>query len=279
MNHLRTKAGLLAAPLILGFLIFYILPFGGSVVYSLFTTTRLTNFVGLTNYAEALQNSFFRLAYANTMRFSLLSVPLLVVLSILLAFLLFSLAERASFAKSAFLIPLLMPSAALVAFWDMAFIKGLGIGAVETGGTGGTGGAMIPVDLFFLWKNIGICALILTGRMMAIPKEIFEAAEMDGADKLRKHWYITLPSVVPAIFFAAIFGLVQSFKVYKEVFLLYGAYPQNSLYFMQHNVNNKFWKLDYPSLSAGSVLFAAGLLLLVAAVFGCYWLAMKRRGD
>jgi len=266
IKQLRLKAGLLALPFILGFLLFYIVPFLGSVLYSFFTTTRLTDFVMFKNYTEVLTNKFYLIAFGNTMRFSAMAVPLLVVCTILMSLLLYALFDRLPGVKSAFLIPLLMPSAALAAFWDMSFIKMLG--AVDP---------IVPVVVFFLWKNMGICALILCSRILAIPTEVYEAAQMDGADRLRVHLHITLPMVVPAIFFTVIFGLVQSFKVYKEVFLLYGSHPQNSLYFMQHYVNNKFRKLDYPSLSAGSVLFAAGLLAVVGLIFLCYRMMSKRR--
>jgi len=278
MRQLRLKAGILAFPFIAGFLLFYIIPFLGSVLYSFFTTTRLTDFVMFRNYADVMENKFYLLAFTNTMRFSGLAVPLLVVCAVLMSFLLYALFERMPAARSAFLIPLLMPSAALVAFWDMAFIKGLGIGLGEaSAGLMSHVDPIVPVVIFFLWKNVGICALILCSRILSIPHEIYEAAQMDGASKFRIHFHITLPIIVPAIFFAVIFGLVQSFKVYKEVFLLYGSHPQNSLYFMQHYVNNKFRKLDYPSLSAGSVIFAAGLLAVVGLIFLCYRLVSKRR--
>jgi len=277
MRQLRLKAGLLALPFIAGFLLFYIIPFLGSVLYSFFTTTRLTDFVFFKNYSDVLANKFFLLAFGNTMRFSALAVPLLVVSAVLMALLLYALFERLPGAKSAFLIPLLMPSAALVAFWDMAFIRGLGIGTGDATALMGGIDPIVPVVIFFLWKNVGICALILCSRIIAIPNEVYEAAQMDGADSVRIHLHITLPIIVPAIFFTVIFGLVQSFKVYKEVFLLYGAHPQNSLYFMQHYVNNKFRKLDYPSLSAGSVIFATGLLAVVGLIFLCYRLISKRR--
>ena len=277
MRQLRLKAGLLAFPFAAGFLLFYIIPFLGSVLYSFFTTTRLTDFVLFKNYADVLGNKFYLLAFGNTMRFSGVAVPLLVVFAVLLSLLLYALFERLPGAKSAFLIPLLMPSAALVAFWNMLFIQGLGIGTGDAAQLLGNVDPILPVVIFFLWKNAGICALILCSRIMAIPTEIYEAAQMDGASSFRIHFHITLPIIVPAIFFTIIFGLVQSFKVYKEVFLLYGAHPTNSLYFMQHYVNNKFRKLDYPSLSAGSVIFAAGLLAVVGIIFLCYRLTAKRR--
>ena len=280
LRSLRSKSLAVAFIFMLGFALFYILPFGASLAYSLFDDTRLRGFAGLANYVSVLKNPYFQLALKNTMVFTVISVPLLIVLALAAACILV-VALRYTIGRhlqSVVLMPILLPSAALVVFWRLAFGDSSGLGDMP-GEFGQAARLTAPVYAFFLWKNIGLAAIILMGAIVRIPPDIYEAAQIDGAGGFRKHMSITLPMIGPVMFFCMILGVVQSFKVYKEVFLLYGSYPHESLYTMQHYINNKFLKLDYPELSAAAALFMAAIFLLIGALFLIRIAVGKERHD
>jgi multiple sugar transport system permease protein len=254
-------------PLIFGFLLFYVLPFIASGYYAMAENTMTMKFVWFDNYIAILKNQFFLLALKNTALFTAIAAPLLVIFALLLAILLTPLISRIKFISGAFLMPLLMPSATLILFWSALFSPNTGLNSFF-GRFGESFALLAPVYTFFLWKNIGIIAFILISGLVKIPKELYEAATTDGAGSVRKHLYITLPLLLPSLFFAFLFGIVLSFKVYKEVYLLYGSYPHDALYSIQHYINNKFLKLDYVELSAAAIIFAVCILAFIAFLLG-----------
>jgi multiple sugar transport system permease protein len=132
----------------------------------------------------------------------------------------------------------------------------------------------LPVWLLFVWKNIGICVVLMTAALTTIDKSIFEAAAIDGASGLALHSRITVPMIVPTIIFSTLLSIVNSFRVFKETYLYYGGtnYPPDHSYTLQYYMNNNFLKLDYQSLAASSVMTSA--LVVAIVVFG---LALQRR--
>ena len=123
-----------------------------------------------------------------------------------------------------------------------------------------------------MWKNAGYNLILLTAALSMIPREISEAASLDGARGLSKLTRITLPMIAPALFFSGVMSVMQSLRVFKETYLLYGAYPDPSIYLVQHYMNNHFAKLNYQNLTAGAIFFA----LLVGAVVALYYWLERR---
>ena len=100
-----------------------------------------------------------------------------------------------------------------------------------------------------------------------IPKELLEVADLDGAGALQKFFYIKLRYLSPAIFFVALMSLVNSFKVFREIYLLTGDHPVETLYMLQHFMNNTFKSLDYQKLSAAAVLMFIAMILIIGILF------------
>ena len=271
-GSLKTKAGIAATLFFAPFVLFYLYPVGSSAIFSL-TSDTTGNFAGLSNYASLLSNEYFKMALKNSMVFTVISTPVLVVFAFVIACLLFVSNKLIKLIRGVFLVPILVPSTALVLFWRVAFAAQSDIHTFLLQ-FGESVPLLVPLYCFFIWKNAGLLAVIIMSGIAKIPEEIFDAAQVDGAGFVKKHFYITLPLIAKVLFFSLILGIVQSFKIFKEVYLLYGSYPEDSLYFIQHYTTNKFQKLAYSELSAGAMMFTICLMLMIGGVF----LAAKKAG-
>ena len=100
-----------------------------------------------------------------------------------------------------------------------------------------------------------------------IPRELIEVADIEGATPWFKFKHITLRYLSPTILFVTILSLINSFKVFREVFLLTGDYPVESLYMLQHFMNNTFKSLDYQKLSSAAVVMALVMVVIIALLF------------
>jgi len=124
--------------------------------------------------------------------------------------------------------------------------------------------SVLPIYLLFIWKNIGLVCLIITGGLTKISPEVYDATAIDGANTFQKHKSIILPLLSPVLFFCFLIGLIQSFKIFREIYLIYAAYPPEKLYMIQHFIFNKFNKLDYAELSSGTLIFTMAILIFLA---------------
>lgn len=267
---LRGKKWLfLLLPGLMGLLVFYVVPFIYSFYFSAVENAFSRKFIGISNFIEILGNKYFRLALKNTFLFTATAVPLLMIISFVLAVLLVSNSQRIGLFKTAFIVPILLPSASVVMIWQVLFSEnGFIIQSIAQGllGLSEKEITKIPIYAFFIWKNAGFNIILFMAGIMSIPKEIYEACDVEGAGFIRKHFQITFPLLLPTTFFVLIISIVNSFKIFKEVYLLYGSYPNESIYFVQHYMNNHFFKMNYQNLASGAIVFA--LIVYIIVVVG-----------
>ena len=261
------------APSALGFSVFFFIPFITGSYYSLVDNPVSANFVGLGNYINLLQNPVFLKAASNTLVFSGICVPLNVVFSLLLAVLLNRDILGKSLLRTAFIVPLAVPAASIVLVWQIMFdMRGSINGILQFAGASGqdwmkTGRARTVVIIVYLWKNCGYNMVIFLAGLQNIPREYYEAADMDGAGVWTKFTGITVPYLTPAAFFVFIMSIINSFKVFRETYLIAGPYPQDGIYMLQHYMNNIFLSLDYQKLTAAAFLTALLILLVILLLF------------
>ena len=258
-------------PDLAGVCCFALLPMA-EVIRRSFQSAVTYQWMGLKNYREVLGNAAFRLAAANTLKFTAVCIPLLVVCSLLLAVLLQRMKQAGKLLKSAFLLPVAVPAASVVLVWKTLFHSyGLLNGLLE--GMGGekvgwmtTGAAFWVLVLSYLWKNLGCDMVLWMAGLAGIPREIYEAARVDGAGEWKCFTKITLPNLLPSLYTISVLSFLNSFKVFREAWLVAGDYPQQSMYLLQHLYNNWFRELAFDKIAAGSVLTSAvvfGLILLL----------------
>ena len=111
--------------------------------------------------------------------------------------------------------------------------------------------------------------------LSAINPALYEAAQIDGAGSLQRFVRITLPNLMPTLFTITVLSLLNSFKVFREAYLIAGGYPDDSIYLLQHFMNNNFQNLNYQKISAAAVSIVAALLLAAGVVYVLY-LIMRR---
>ena len=126
---------------------------------------------------------------------------------------------------------------------------------------------MVVVVVLFLWKNLGYNMILFMAALNNIPKELIEAAELDGATGSYIFFHIKLRYLSPTVLFVTILSIINSFKIFREIYLLTGDYPYDGLYMLQHFMNNLFKHLDYQRLSAAAVFLAIVIVILVALLF------------
>lgn len=253
------------APSLLGIALLVLIPFLETVRRSFFNDPG-TRFLGLGNYRAVLDNAAFRLAAANTGKFLLLSIPALMLISLILALMVKPAQGRF---RTGFLLPLAIPVTSVSILWQVVFAdnglaNGLlsGIGAKPVSFMGSS--AAFSVLLFtFLWKNSGYHMALWLSGMDSIPRELYEAARLDGAGEWQQLLHITLPNLLPTVGMLTVIALINTFKVFREAWLVAGNYPHDSMYLLQHLFQNWFRSLDLGRLCAGAVMMALVLLCFI----------------
>lgn len=236
-------------PSVIGTVVFFVIPFLRVLFYSFINNQFQKRFVFFDNYKKVITNSFFQLAMKNSLLLILVGVPVLLCLALLLSLLLSFSMRKYEFLRDFFIFPMLVPTAAVVLVWQQIFR--------------GTDSAL-PIYALFVWKNLGICIILLTAAFTTLDESVYEAAKLDGAGLVTTHVKISIPLIMPTIFFTLLLCVVNSFKVFKESFLYYGSqYPPEHSYTLQYYMNNHFLKFDYQALAVSSVCTTVLVLLLV----------------
>lgn len=251
-----------------GVIFFTLFPFA-EVVKRSFQSAVTADWVGFKNYKEVCSNTAFRMAAANTVRFTLLCIPLLVLVSLTLAVILQKLKFGRNTLKSVFLIPVAVPAASVVLVWKVLFHASGLLNAViqkmggERIGWMNSGAAFVVLVISYLWKNIGYDMILWMAGLAGIPNEIYEAARVDGAGEWRCFRSITLPNLMPSLYTITVLSFLNSFKVFREAWLVAGDYPHQSMYLLQHLYNNWFRELSFDKISAAAVINALVVFVLI----------------
>lgn len=228
------------------------------------------NFTGISNYIMVLGRGSFTQALFNTVRFTSICIPLLMLLSLAIAVLISGITKLKELIKTIFLFPMAIPVASIVVLWKLVFDNsGYLNGFIQKFHISPTdwmnGPSAFYVLVFsYLWKNTGYDMVLWIAGLSEIPNALYEAARMDGAGRKECFFYITLPLLKPTAVMIGVLSLVNSFKVFREAYLIAGDYPHKSIYMLQHLFNNWFVKLDIQKMSAASVLialFAASIMI------------------
>ena len=270
---LKFSSGLFIAPSFLGVMTFFIVPFGVIIYYSLVDNPISANYVGLENYKYVATNEAFLTAVRNTALFSAIAVPLAVVLSLILAIVLDLNIPFQSQFRTFFLSPMMVPVASIVLIWQVLFhSNGVANEILMKFGYEGVDWfkskySIVVIVILFLWKNLGYNMILFMAALSSIPKDILEVARLESATPLQTFFYIKTRYLSSTFLFVTIMSLISSFKIFREIYLLTTDYPYDSIYMLQHYMNNKFKKLDYQALSAGAIMMSIVMILIIGVLF------------
>lgn len=283
MKRMEKKGVCLAAPAVLGFLIFYVLPMGVTLWQSV---SYGGIFVGLENYRITFENHMFWLAVGNTLRFLGVALPLILVIALGLALLLAEKFPGNRFFRLILLYPMLVPVAATVMVVQI-FLGTRGVlntFLIQWGFSRQdwiySSWAFLILVLLYLWKNTGYAVILLLAGLAMIPREYMEMARMDGAGRWKCLYYIRLPLLGPMILFTALISLLNAFKCFREAILIGGNYPHESIYMLQHYMTNNFNNMNYMEISVTST-FIFLVIFIAACILGRSFFAGKggKRGS
>ncbi len=253
--------------------VFFFIPFFDTIKISFFDYSKDVYepvFVGLQNYIELIKSPAFLKTIVNTFYFMILCTPFLVIFPLFLAILI----NQKILFKNPYKIIIYLPviiSIVVVAIafkWLYApsgllnyFMEKINLPAV--GWLSDPNVAMISVALVTIFKGIGYYMMIYLSALLAVPKELYEAAEVDGAVGFRKHMLVTIPHIMPSIVLVIIMSSISALKVFVEIYVMTRGGPLNSTKTIVYYIYEKaFENLDLGLASAGAVI-----LLLIVMVF------------
>ncbi len=258
---------------IIGVLVFFVIPFLVVIFYSVVDNPISHNFVLFDNYVNTFQNGAFQQAAINTIKFSAIAVPLAVILALILAMLLDSKIPFRSQFRTFFLTPMMVPIASIVLIWQVLFhYNGMVNDIIGVFGAGKidwlkSDYAQVVIIILFLWKNLGYNMILFMAALSSIPQDILEVAVLESAKPRQIFFYIKLRYLSSTLLFVTIMSLINSFKVFREIYLLTGNYPYPTIYMMQHFMNNTFGKLDYQKLSSAAIMMSIVIVILIGILF------------
>ena len=273
MKKIKISSGLFIAPSFLGVLTFFLVPFLVVIYYSLVDNPISQRFVFLDNYARIIKNLSFQTAIKNTFMFSVIAVPLAVILSLLLAIVLESKIPFKSQFRTFFLSPLMVPVASIVLILQVLFHFNGAVNDVLVALGGSkidwmkSEYAQIVVIILFLWKNLGYNMILFMAALASIPKDVLEVARLESATPLQTFFYIKARYLSSTFLFVTIMSLISSFKVFREIYQLTGDHPVDTVYMLQHMMNSAFKSLDYQKLSAAAILMSLAMIVIIGTLF------------
>lgn len=254
-------------PSFLGVMVFYLLPYA-DVVRRSFLGAVDNRFVGIDNYKTVLGNTAFQLAVKNTLLFTLLCIPVLIIVALFCAVTLYK-SKYGGIIKSAFLMPMALPAVSVALVWRLLFhSQGLlnhWLSSLDIVGSDwmNNGSAFWILFVSYIWKNLGYDIVLWMAGLAGISSNIYEAARVDGAGERQCFFYITLPNLKSSLYTITVLSFLNSFKVFREAYLVAGDYPHESIYMMQHLLNNWFRAFSFDKMAAAAVLESIVLLVLI----------------
>lgn len=227
----RITAYTFLLPNIVGFVAFVLLPvvFSFGMSFTDWDGYNAANFIGLENYVKMFGNETFRISLKNTLIYTFFSVPVAVATSMVLAVILNTAAKGIKFFRLFIFLPYVSSTIAIAAVWNLILhpslgpvnhlLASLGVENLPRWFSSSTW-ALPGVIVISIWKHIGYFMVIILAALQGIPSSLYECSEIDGANSVQRFFKITVPMLTPAIFFASVIGLINSFKVFDLIYAL-----------------------------------------------------------
>lgn len=271
---------LFIAPAFLHLVVFVLIPLVFSAYLS-FTDWRGPNmqsapFIGLKNYEFLLGDRLFWAAMKNTLVYTVLFVPLSMIVSLAVAVVMNQKLRGVWFFRTLFFMPVISSWVAVSIIWITLLDPQAGIlnyvlslvGLPPVNWLGDPSSALFAIVIIAIWKGLGFQMVIWLAGLQAIPQELQEAAAIDGATRWQSFWRISLPLLAPTTFFLAITGVIGSFQVFSPVYVITGGGPRGSTDVVVYHIYTRAFKsfdMGYASAQAWvlfAVIFAATLIQL-----------------
>ena len=265
-------AYLLVGPWIVGFFVFTLGPMVASLIFSVtnYAIKQPIAFIGIRNYIELIMDERFWHSVVVTFTYAIFAIPLGLILGLLLALLLNAKVPAIAVWRTVYYTPSVVSGVAVAVLWSYLFNPRFGVinwllSMVKIKGPGWLSDpqwALPALIVMSLWGVGGGMIIYLAG-LQGIPTALYEAAEIDGANKIQSFFNITLPLITPVLFYNLVIGIISTFQIFTSVYVMTGGGPaEATLFYNLYLYNNAFryQRMGYASALAW-VLFIIVLLL------------------
>ncbi|MBP1048280.1 sugar ABC transporter permease [Enterococcus sp. BWM-S5] len=266
------------APNFIGFFLFTLIPVIFSLILAFmewdsFSTPK---FVGLSNFVKMMKNETFWISFKNTILYTVGVVPLTLFFSLGLAILLNQKIKGMKFFRTAFFFPYVTSLVAIAVVWNMLFHPTTGpinqflklIIENPPGWTSSSQWALFAIVIVSVWRGMGYYMILYLAGLQSIPKELYEAASMDGANKWRQFMNVTLPSLKPTTFFVTIMLVINCFKIFDLVQVMTAGGPGRSTNVLVYTIYNEaFVKFNFGYASAIALVLFIIVLTITTVQF------------
>lgn len=272
--------GLFLAPTVIGLGLFTFLPILASVVLAFFSWDIITppRFVGLENFADIAADPTIRVSFLNTIGFVVVAVTLQLAVALVLAVLVNTKMPGLlkSFFRSVLFFPLVLSAASVSIIMGYLFNENFGLvnhilnllGMADVPWLTSTHGAMIVVILVYVWQNFGFSFLLFLGGLSSIPKEVYEAAQVDGATGWKQFWRITFPLVSPTTLVASVMAIISALQIFDQPYVLTRGGPGDSTRTAVMVIyESAFKQLEFGRASAIGIVLTVVIMLVTAVQF------------
>ncbi len=229
---------LLVSPYLIFVIVFVVFP----VLFCFFLTFNKWNiiapmkFIGVDNYSRLFHDRLFWKAIGNTLKFLVLHIPLQLVISLFLAYLLNQKIRAASFFRASFFMPVIVSGVVVTILWQqlLGYDSGLinrilmSMGATKIGWLVNPDLAIYSIAVMATWKNVGLYVILFLVGLQTVPTQYYEAAKMEGATRWQQFYHITLPMINPTIFMVVILSTIGGFSLFIEPYIMTGGGPLNT---------------------------------------------------
>jgi multiple sugar transport system permease protein len=275
---------LFSTPFLVLYIAFLIGPVVIGIVISFFNTATvksgLGNSVGVSNYSQVLQNADFWTAMWHSTLFTLFTTPLLVILPLFFAVLASRVKHGRWFFRLAFFAPYVVPSSVVCLIFAFMYIPGTGllskasiaIGFGDPNFLGSTSGAWAAVTLLTLWWTFGFNFILYTAAIHDVPRELYEAAAIDGASPTQQIRRITVPLIRPTISLVIILQILASLKVFDQIYILLAGGPNEST----RPVIEYIYDTGFTSYRGGYAAAATMVYFVILVVIAGSWALVRR---
>lgn len=268
------------APNFIGFCIFTLIPITFSMILAFMKWDGVNEleFIGLQNFSRMFGDKNFVKAFWNTIFYVIGTAPLTVVCSLMLAMLLNQKIVARNFFRTVCFFPYVASLVAVAAVWNFLFsptmgpvnqlLSSMGVQNLPKWAAG-KDTALITVILFSVWKNMGYYMVIYLAGLQGVNPDLYEAAGLDGANGWQKFMHVTLPQLSSTSFFIIIMVIIQSFKVFDQIYMITQGGPGTSTLVMVYEIYNEAFvgTPEYGYSSAISMVLFVMVLLVTIVQF------------
>lgn len=272
-----TAGYLFLLPNFIGFTLFMIIPIFMGFYISLtdYDGFKQMNFVGFQNYIDMFSDGYFTVSLKNNILFTLITVPLTLVVSLLLAVGVNSVRAGSKVFRMLFFFPYITSMVAVGIIWTLLFnpkvgpinnmLRAVGI-ANPPGWLLSTTWALPAIMIVQIWKMSGYYMIIFLAGLQGIPTQLYEAAKIDGANKLQLFFNITLPMLSPTTFLVMILLVINSFQVFDLVSIMTEGGPGRATNVLVYRIYQEGFKYNHFGYASAEAYFLFAIILVVTII-------------